>query len=237
MRGSVATLFTWDEEPPVCAPVLGTLGADNEVPPAPVRGITVGLGTGPVTVGRGVGCWLTTLVEVATAVGVGDLPGFGVGVETAGILVAVEVRTVVAVAVGTVVVPVGTGVAAVGTVVAVPVGTVVAAVGTVVATVGTVVAVAVAPAKVGVAVGEAAHWLTKIALVSIVTEPLRARALPSMPAPLFRLMLVSARMLPAKLVVVPRTAELPTCQNTLQADAPPVRTTEAALAVVSVLPI
>src|ERR1700719_1782856 len=48
-----------------------------------------------------------------------------------------------------------------------------------------------------------------------VTAPLIANALPQvMLAPLFRVMLVSARMFPAKAVVVPRVAELPTCQNT-----------------------
>lgn len=37
---------------------------------------------------------------------------------------------------------------------------------------------------------------------------------------------VSANMVPAKLLVVPSVAELPTCQNTLQAWAPFSRTTE-----------
>jgi hypothetical protein len=47
--------------------------------------------------------------------------------------------------------------------------------------------------------------------VSIVTAPLRARALPhGMFAPVFNVILVSARIFPAKLVWVPRVAELPT---------------------------
>jgi hypothetical protein len=46
-------------------------------------------------------------------------------------------------------------------------------------------------------------------------------------------------MLPTKSVPVPRVAELPICQNTLQATPGPplMTTTDASLAVVSVLPI
>ena len=52
-------------------------------------------------------------------------------------------------------------------------------------------------------------------LLSSVTAPFRAKALPQlMPAPVFIVMLVSARIFPANAVVVPRVAELPTCQNT-----------------------
>jgi len=43
----------------------------------------------------------------------------------------------------------------------------------------------------------------------------------------------SARMLPLKVELVPSVAELPTCQKTLLAWAPPVRTTELAPRVVS----
>jgi hypothetical protein len=42
---------------------------------------------------------------------------------------------------------------------------------------------------------------------------------------------------PAKLVPVWMVAEEPTCQNTLQGDAPPAKTTLAPVAVVKVLPI
>ena len=74
-------------------------------------------------------------------------------------------------------------------------------------------------------------------LVSNVTAPFRARALPHpMLARVSRVMLVSARMFPSKAVLVPIVAELPTSQNTLSSG-PPVRTTEELLAVVSVLPI
>ena len=48
---------------------------------------------------------------------------------------------------------------------------------------------------------------------------------------------VSARMFPANAVVVPRVAELPTCQNTLQSPPPLMTRTDELLAVVSVLAI
>ena len=58
-------------------------------------------------------------------------------------------------------------------------------------------------------------------LVSSVTAPFRASALPStISAPVFSVMLVSARIFPRKSVFVPRVAELPICQNTLQQFAP-----------------
>lgn len=44
----------------------------------------------------------------------------------------------------------------------------------------------------------------------------------------------SARIFPTKFVAVPSVAELPTCQNTLQALAPLIKTTEEAVAVVMV---
>lgn len=83
----------------------------------------------------------------------------------------------------------------------------------------------------------AAHLKFETSFESIVTAPFRASALPLTVAPVVRVMLVSARMLPTNAVVVPRVAELPTCQNTLQSVAPLRRTTVELLAVVSVLPI
>ena len=75
-------------------------------------------------------------------------------------------------------------------------------------------------------------------LVSSVTAPFRANALPSVIlAPVFRVMLWSARIFPRKSVVVPRVAELPISQKTLQQSAPLIVMTEELLAVVSVLPI
>jgi hypothetical protein len=50
-------------------------------------------------------------------------------------------------------------------------------------------------------------------------------------------MLVSARILPVKLLPVPSVAELPTCQNTLQPCAPLIRFTTEPLAVVNALPV
>jgi hypothetical protein len=49
-------------------------------------------------------------------------------------------------------------------------------------------------------------------------------------------MLVNANTFPTKSVPVPKVAELPTCQNTLQAWAPLIRSTEEAEAVVMVEP-
>ena len=62
----------------------------------------------------------------------------------------------------------------------------------------------------------AAQLSMDTSFVSIVTAPLRAKALPQlMVALVFKVILVSARIFPANTVVVPRVAELPTCQKTL----------------------
>ena len=53
-------------------------------------------------------------------------------------------------------------------------------------------------------------------LLSSVTAPLRAKTRPLVVAAVVSVMLESARILPAKLLPVPKVAELPTCQNTLQ---------------------
>jgi hypothetical protein len=50
-------------------------------------------------------------------------------------------------------------------------------------------------------------------------------------------MAVNAIITPAKLLPVCMVAEEPTCQNTLQGDAPPANATVAPVAVVRVLPI
>jgi hypothetical protein len=52
----------------------------------------------------------------------------------------------------------------------------------------------------------------EMALLSIVTAPFLASARPDRLAPVPKLMLVSATMLPLKAVPVPSVAELPTCQ-------------------------
>ncbi|TDU84296.1 hypothetical protein EV138_6767 [Kribbella voronezhensis] len=72
--------------------------------------------------------------------------------------------------------------------------------------------------------------------VSMVTAPLRASMRPIAVAPVCRVMEVSARMVPRKLVAVPIVAELPICQNTLQDRAPLVSSTRLLEAVVSVDP-
>jgi hypothetical protein len=93
-------------------------------------------------------------------------------------------------------------------------------------------------------VGEAAGVAVGIAqaskptwFVSNVTEPFRASALPDTLAPVVREMLVRARMLPTNTVPVPMTAELPTCQNTLQSTPPLVTRTDELLAVLRVLTV
>lgn len=80
------------------------------------------------------------------------------------------------------------------------------------------------------------HVGTVIVLSSIVTAPPIARTRPFTVAPLLRVIEVVARIDPAKLVVVPNVAELPTCQNTLHACAPFSSRTELVEAVVKVEP-
>ncbi len=102
--------------------------------------------------------------------------------------------------------------------------------------VGVAVPVAVA-VPVGVAVaGGVAHVGRVILLLSKVTAPVRAKTRPSTVAPVCTVMLASAMTVPTKSVVVPMVAELPTCQNTLQACAPPWSATRLLLAVISVDP-
>src|SRR5450830_1392618 len=72
---------------------------------------------------------------------------------------------------------------------------------------------------------DAAHVGRVMVFVSRVTVPLRASARPSRVAVVARVMDVSAMMVPRKVTPVPSDAELPTCQNTLQAWAPLVRVT------------
>ena len=78
----------------------------------------------------------------------------------------------------------------------------------------------------------------EMVLVSIVTAPVFAMARPQMIlAVVFRVMLWSARMFPANVVLVPRVAELPTSQYTPLFALPFNTLTVEPLAVVSVLPI
>jgi hypothetical protein len=70
--------------------------------------------------------------------------------------------------------------------------------------------------------------------VSRETCPFRANARPSTVAAVCTVMEVRARIVPLKLDAVPSVAELPTCQNTLQAWAPLIRMTLLAEAVTRV---
>jgi hypothetical protein len=80
------------------------------------------------------------------------------------------------------------------------------------------------------------HPLMMVSLELIVTVPFLASARPARLPP-SSVMLANAIIFPAKLLPVCIVAEEPTCQNTLQGDAPPAKTTEAPVAVVRVLPI
>ncbi len=70
--------------------------------------------------------------------------------------------------------------------------------------------------------------------LSNVTAPFRASTLPSTFTPVVTVMDVSAMMFPLNTEFVPRVAELPTCQKTLQAEAPLARTMWLPLPVMSV---
>src|SRR5439155_596737 len=74
-------------------------------------------------------------------------------------------------------------------------------------------------------------------LASIVTAPLSAKVLPNTLAPVFRVMLASARIFPENSVFAPRVAELPTAHHTLVAVAPPTMTTLAPAPVMKAAPL
>ena len=57
-------------------------------------------------------------------------------------------------------------------------------------------------------------------LLSNVTAPVCARARPFKLAPVFKVMLASARISPMNVVPEPRVAELPTCHHTLHGSPP-----------------
>ena len=129
----------------------------------------------------------------------------------------------VGVGVGVVCVGVGVGVVCVG----VGVGVVGVGVG--------VVGVGVGVVGVGVGVGGVVEHVGDVIVSSSrVTAPLRASTRPAMVSPVVTVIDVRARTVPVKSECVPRVAELPTCQNTLQAWAPLVRMTLLAESVVSV---
>lgn len=82
--------------------------------------------------------------------------------------------------------------------------------------------------------GATLHVDVMILLVSRVTAALRANARPSTIAPVVTAIIVKARMVPRNVEFVPRLAELPTCQKTLQGLAPLMRFTELVDPVMSV---
>lgn len=83
----------------------------------------------------------------------------------------------------------------------------------------------------------AAHIGTVMMLVSNVTSPFLASNRPLTTTPVVAVIDVKAMMVPWKVDPVPSVAELPTCQKTLQAWAPLIRTTLLPEAVVSAEPI
>src|SRR5437667_167922 len=76
-----------------------------------------------------------------------------------------------------------------------------------------------------------------ISLESRVTAAVRANSRPSTVAPVVTVMEAKARMFPLNTEPVPKVAELPTCQKTLAALAPPLKITWRPDVVVSVEPI
>jgi hypothetical protein len=144
---------------------------------------------------------------------------------TPGVVVVVDADVVVVV--GDVVVVVGDVVVVVGDVVVVVDADVVVVVDAdVVVVVDADVVVVVAAAHVG----------KVMVLSSRLTWPFRANTRPSTVVPVCAVAEVKAKMLPTKVELVPKVAELPTCQNTLQASAPPVSLTVLLEAVIRVDP-
>jgi hypothetical protein len=152
------------------------------------------------------------------------------------VVVVVGSVVVVVGSVGSVVVVVGSVVVVVGSVgsVVVVVGSVVVVVGSVVVVVGSVVVGSVVVVVVGGVLPAPGQPADPMTLSSRVTAPSRASTRPCTDAPVCTVIEASAMTVPTKSVPVPRVAELPTCQNTLQAFAPFTRETLLLEAVISV---
>src|SRR5258708_9986761 len=86
----------------------------------------------------------------------------------------------------------------------------------------------------GPLVGEKLVIYGPTTLVSRVTAAVRANSRPCTAAPVVTVMEAKARMFPLNTEPVPKVAELPTCQKTLAALAPPLRITWRAEVVVRV---
>lgn len=69
------------------------------------------------------------------------------------------------------------------------------------------------------------NYRATIVFAAIVIDPVLASILPSTVAPVFNVMDCMARTVPLNTVVVPKVAELPTCQKILEAKAPPLKIT------------
>lgn len=102
---------------------------------------------------------------------------------------------------------------------------------------GAVVVVVVVGGGVVVDVGGGVTQLGReMVLLSRVTAPLRASTRPFTVVPVCTEIEVNAMIVPTKVVLVPRVAELPTCQNTLHGEAPLMRATVLFDAVINVDP-
>ncbi len=204
-----------------------------EVPPPPVAGAPNGI---PVKVVLGLVVPGSVVVGPTPAAGT-TLIGGRVVVVAGAITVVVGAITVVVGAIVDVVVdvvePVVTGEIVVVVTGARVAGTLVVVLPMAVVVVGAAVVV-VGAAVVVVVVGDTAHVGLVIALLSRVTAPFCASSLPFIVALVVAVIDVKARTEPCIDELVPRVAELPTCQNILQGLAKLVSTTWLEPAVVSV---
>ncbi|MDH6285964.1 hypothetical protein M2275_000863 [Rhodococcus opacus] len=132
---------------------------------------------------------------------------------------------------------IGMGIGMMGPLVTVVVVVVGGAVVVVVVVGGAVVVVVVVGGGVVVDVGGGVTQLGReMVLLSRVTAPLRASTRPFTVVPVCTEIEVNAMMVPTNVVLVPRVAELPTCQNTLHGEAPLMRATVLPDAVINVDP-
>jgi hypothetical protein len=154
------------------------------------------------------------------------------------VVVAVPVSVVVAVPVSVVVALVESVVVPVSVVVAVPVSDAVSLVESVVVPISDVVALVVSVVVAAVVVATTLHVPRALTVfVSKVTAPFNAYNPPFEVTPVVTVMDARATTFPCKAEYVPRVAELPTCQKTLQALAPFTNKTSEYEAVVRVDPI
>jgi hypothetical protein len=201
------------------------------------RGVVVVVATA-----RGVSTAVVVVVAASAVVDVVVVGGSGISdvvvVAPTTVVVVVGVTAVVVVVGGvtTVVVVVGGVTTVVVVVGATAVVVVVGATAVVVVVGATPVVDVVGATPVVVVGGAAAHTGVVTRFESNVVAPLRARSRPATVALVVAVMEVRASTLPTKVVRTPSVAELPTCQNTLQACAPLTSTTLLSVAVTTVDP-